>query len=132
MRDYSERTYLSSTEVASYLGIKVKDVQELIQNNLIPSIISTSGQYRINLDDVKKIEKDYKKNLDENELDKNENANFEIKINNTTQTVILGNSQNMDKLEDNSIHLVITSPPYFNAKMYSHKNISNDLGIFII
>ncbi len=128
MRDYSERTYLSSTEVASYLGIKVKDVQELIQNNLIPSIISTSGQYRINLDDVKKIEKDYKKNLDENELDKNENANFEIKINNTTQTVILGNSQNMDKLEDNSIHLVITSPPYFNAKMYSHKNISNDLG----
>ncbi len=29
--------------------------------------------------------------------------------------IIFGNSQNMKELEDNSVHLVVTSPPYFNA-----------------
>ena len=34
----------------------------------------------------------------------------------------------MDVLEDQSVHLIVTSPPYFNAKMYSANNIGNDLG----
>ena len=29
---------------------------------------------------------------------------------------------------DDSVHLVITSPPYFNAKMYSPAETANDLG----
>jgi len=29
--------------------------------------------------------------------------------------IIFGDAQNMKELEDNSIHLVVTSPPYFNA-----------------
>ena len=29
--------------------------------------------------------------------------------------IIFGNSQNMEELKNNSIHLVVTSPPYFNA-----------------
>jgi len=29
--------------------------------------------------------------------------------------LVFGNSQNMEELEDESVHLVITSPPYFNA-----------------
>jgi len=29
--------------------------------------------------------------------------------------VIFGDAQNMKELEDNSVHLVVTSPPYFNA-----------------
>ncbi len=29
--------------------------------------------------------------------------------------VIFGDAQNMKELEDNSVHLIITSPPYFNA-----------------
>lgn len=32
---------------------------------------------------------------------------------------IHGDSRNMHKLDDNSVHLVITSPPYFNIKTYS-------------
>ena len=35
---------------------------------------------------------------------------------------------NMNELTDNSIHLMVTSPPYFNAKMYSKKPIEVDLG----
>lgn len=30
-------------------------------------------------------------------------------------TIIFGDAKNMKELEDNSIHLVVTSPPYFNA-----------------
>lgn len=33
----------------------------------------------------------------------------------TTHKVIFGNARNMEELPKNSIHLVVTSPPYFNA-----------------
>ena len=29
--------------------------------------------------------------------------------------IVFGSCENMSELEDNSIHLVVTSPPYFNA-----------------
>ena len=34
----------------------------------------------------------------------------------------------MKELKDNSIHLMITSPPYFNAKMYTKTPVRGDLG----
>ena len=34
----------------------------------------------------------------------------------------------MKELEDNSVHLMVTSPPYFNAKMYTKKPVKEDLG----
>ena len=34
-------------------------------------------------------------------------------------TVIIGDSRKMKSVPDNSVHLVVTSPPYFNAKDYS-------------
>ncbi len=46
----------------------------------------------------------------------------------TVQKIICGNSMRMDVLEDQSVHLIVTSPPYFNAKMYSANHIGNDLG----
>jgi len=42
------------------------------------------------------------------------------------QKVFFKNSQKMKELSDNSIHLVVTSPPYFDAKTYSDKK--HDLG----
>ncbi len=36
--------------------------------------------------------------------------------------LICGNSKNMSALDDNSVHLVITSPPYFDLKEYNGKN----------
>jgi len=33
----------------------------------------------------------------------------------TTHRIIFGDARKLDELEDNSIHLVVTSPPYFNA-----------------
>ncbi|ODS40060.1 hypothetical protein BEH94_04320 [Candidatus Altiarchaeales archaeon WOR_SM1_SCG] len=40
--------------------------------------------------------------------------------NKTVHRVIIGDSRNMTKsVVDNSVHLIVTSPPYFNAKEYS-------------
>jgi DNA modification methylase len=42
--------------------------------------------------------------------------------------IIIGNSKNMDEVKNNSIHLVVTSPPYFNTKDYSDDYSGKDLG----
>jgi len=39
---------------------------------------------------------------------------------NHTPTIILGDSRNMSKLKDESVHLVITSPPYWQLKDYGN------------
>lgn len=40
----------------------------------------------------------------------------------TTHTIIIGDSRKMEKLHDESIHLVVTSPPYWQLKDYGHEN----------
>ena len=37
---------------------------------------------------------------------------------NTTHSIIIGAAQNMEQLKDNSIELVVTSPPYPMIKMW--------------
>lgn len=37
-------------------------------------------------------------------------------------------SRNMEEVGDNSVHLIVTSPPYFNTKNYSDDNSGADLG----
>ena len=41
----------------------------------------------------------------------------------TTHTIINGDSRNMLELADESVHLVITSPPYWQLKDYGTSNI---------
>lgn len=45
-----------------------------------------------------------------------------------TTKVIIGDSRNMKEVSDDSVHLVVTSPPYFNAKTYSDDFSGKDLG----
>ncbi|MEN6569096.1 MAG: DNA methyltransferase [Rikenellaceae bacterium] len=40
----------------------------------------------------------------------------------THHQIIIGDSRNMAELKDNSIHLIITSPPYWQLKDYGTKN----------
>jgi excisionase family DNA binding protein len=122
MNDYKDRSYLSTTEVASYLGIKVREVQNLIQFGKLPAVQSAGRQYRININDVKTIESQYK-----TAKEKTKNKILEISANGTTQKIFFESSQKMKSLCNNSIHLAVTSPPYFNAKMYSNEAL-NDLG----
>jgi len=123
MTDYIERDYLSTTEVAAYLGVKVKEVIALVRVGKLPANKSAGGQYRISIENVKHIEQNYKI-----KKEKYDTECLELEINNTIQKIYLDNSQNMSSLADNSVHLVITSPPYFDAKMYSNETIKNDLG----
>lgn len=40
-------------------------------------------------------------------------------------TVVIGDSRNMAEIEENSIQLIVTSPPYFNVKDYGMENIGS-------
>jgi len=37
----------------------------------------------------------------------------------TKHLIVIGDSRKMDRVEDESVHLIVTSPPYYNAKEYS-------------
>ena len=125
MDDYKERKYLSAIEVARYLGITVKQVHSLLKSGKLKGFKAASGQYRFDLRDVKEIEEHiHGSNKIEAEMPiKTENI---ISINGTTQTVYVKDARDMKEIKDNSVHLMITSPPYFNAKLYS--TIEGDLG----
>ncbi|MBN1234290.1 MAG: site-specific DNA-methyltransferase [Candidatus Coatesbacteria bacterium] len=43
-------------------------------------------------------------------------------MDNTQHRIIIGDSRNMDDIENESVHLVITSPPYWQLKDYGDKN----------
>lgn len=65
---------------------------------------------------LNKIERE-KKALEEKEMiEKHWNK---LELNHTKHRIIIGDSRNMKSVKDNSIHLIVTSPPYFNAKIYS-------------
>lgn len=40
----------------------------------------------------------------------------------TTHTLITGDSRNLSLIEDNSVHLIVTSPPYWQLKDYGSEN----------
>lgn len=127
-KDYKNRSYLSAIEAAKYLGISVKMLHNLVKTQDIKAQISASGQMRFDLNELKKYQKNsiFLRNRQTNKIDINE-INV-IEINGTIQKIIVKNSMKMDDLPDNSVHLIITSPPYFNAKMYSREPIEGDLG----
>ena len=126
MNDYKERKYLSSIEVAKYLGITVQTLHALVKKKKIKSVIATSGQKRFKLQDLQNYEKGQHKikKISQRRASK-ENT---LQINDTSHKFYIKNSMSMDALKDNSIHLMVTSPPYFNAKMYTKKPTKGDLG----
>lgn len=42
--------------------------------------------------------------------------------------IVIGDSRSMSHINDNSVNLIVTSPPYFNAKEYSSDKTGKDLG----
>jgi len=126
MQDYQNRSYLSAIEAAKILGISVNLLHDLAKEKKIPFFKSTSGQYRFILKEIKKYENVYNGSKKENELIFDE-VKF-LKVNNTSQNIFIKNSQEMTDIKNDSIHLMITSPPYFNTKMYSKNPSKDDLG----
>jgi DNA modification methylase len=50
---------------------------------------------------------------------------MEIKL---ATKIIIGDSREMKEVSNDSVHLIVTSPPYFNAKTYSDDFSGKDLG----
>ncbi len=125
--DYRNRSYLSSIEAAKFLGISVRKLHDLVDRRIINVKISASGQKRFDLKDLIEYEKKLIPKIRFSDkpsiLDK-----YVVDINGTIQSIFAKSSINMDDLPDESIHLVVTSPPYFDAKMYSRELIEGDLG----
>jgi len=124
--DYKTRSYLSAIESAKYLGISVETLHGLARRKVIPVALAASGQMRFSLSDLVEFEKS-KSRQSGKERVLVEVVNL-ISLNDTTQKVVVKNSQQMDDLPDDSVNLMVTSPPYFNAKMYSKEPVENDLG----
>ncbi len=43
-----------------------------------------------------------------------------MKTLNPNPTIIIGDSRNMSEMKDESVHLIITSPPYWQLKYYGN------------
>ncbi|MGB9589702.1 MAG: DNA methyltransferase, partial [Candidatus Hydrothermia bacterium] len=125
MDDYRKRSYLSAAEAAGFLGLTVALVHDLAKEGRLPYRRAASGQMRFRLEDLKRYLKSTKRKSRTFPGLPRESI---FELDSTTQRVYLKNSQQMDDLPDNSVHLMITSPPYFNAKMYSPEPLEGDLG----
>ncbi len=127
MNDYKERKYLSSIEAAKYSGITVKVLHNLVKSKKIKCKIAASGQKRFDLQDLQDYEKGNPFKSIRNKKIIPPTLN-ELNINNTVQKIFIKNAMKMEELNDDSIHLMVTSPPYFNAKMYAKESIKDNLG----
>lgn len=120
--DYQKRQYLSVAEVASLTGLPVKEIHRLVRSGGISAFRSGSGQYRFRLDDIRNHAKTAVPVKPACDI-----LDIELDVNGTAQRIIAADSRQMSRLKDGSIHLAVTSPPYFNAKMYSESQ-NGDLG----
>jgi len=124
--DYESRTYLSAVEAAKFLSIPVGRLHELVKQKRLSATKAASGQYRFDLREIQRLETTglTAKGREQHSTD----AVTRLCVNDTVQTVYVKNSQCMDDLEDDSVHLMLTSPPYFDAKMYAKERVEHDLG----
>lgn len=120
--DYRDRSYLSVVEVSAYTGLPVREIHRRVRSGELAASKSAGGQYRFDLLDIAPLRDiNHQPTHDDTsqkpiEIDKG-----------SRQVIIRGDSRDMSgDIDDESVHLAVTSPPYFNAKMYSES--SSDLG----
>ncbi len=121
---HEKRSYLSATEVAQLMKVTVKEVHKMSEEGILPYAMAASGQYRYRMEDIEDhLDKGTMTLLNEKKKD-----SLIIQTGHTVQRVYVKQAQSMTELEDDSVHLAITSPPYFNAKLYSQNPAEGDLG----
>ena len=122
--DYRNRSYLSVAEVAAYTGLSGREIHRRVKAGELAAFKSAGGQYRFRLADVAPLRDDGRMPASELAADA---APVEVDNRGTRQIVIRGDARDMTgDIDDESVHIAITSPPYFNAKMYSES--ADDLG----
>ena len=117
--DYRKRAYLSASEVSKVLGIGLDTIYDSVRNGTLRSYRSASGQHRFDMSEIEKFRKLVVPERIDTGPSVSECKHFCHAVNGTVQEIVVGNSQNMDYVPSDSVNLVITSPPYFDTKMYS-------------
>ncbi|HID85665.1 MAG TPA: helix-turn-helix domain-containing protein [Anaerolineales bacterium] len=128
--DYRERRYLSVGEAAKVLGIPVRRLHRLVEAGEIPAQRAASGQYRFDIRQLRLLVEQGKfpGSQKRHGVPSSERRTWELELQGTHQRIVLGDARSMSELPDASVHLMVTSPPYFNAKMYSPEPLVGDLG----
>lgn len=126
MSEYQDRSYLSAIEAAKYLRTKVSTIHAFVKAKRLQVSLAPSGQQRFDLKDLERLK--LGAGLAASKKEATPPKDNIIEVNGTVQRVLVKNVQEMKELADNSIHLMVTSPPYFDTKMYSDTPIEDDLG----
>ena len=118
--DYRGREYLSVAEVAALTGLAAGEIHRRVKAGEMPAFRAASGQYRFRLREIRQCAAPAQPPA----FSESECA---LSVGETVQRIIAADSANMSAVADDSVHLALTSPPYFNAKMYSDAR-PGDLG----
>ncbi|MGI9298673.1 MAG: DNA methyltransferase [Gammaproteobacteria bacterium] len=114
------REYLSASEVAAHTGLSAHEIYRLVRAGKMPAFKSAGGQYRFRLREIAPFRKKKKSAAAPP-------PRTVVRPRGTTQTIFCGDARELRGVADDGVHLAITSPPYFNAKMYAEKQ-RGDLG----
>ncbi|MGH9427497.1 MAG: DNA methyltransferase [Terriglobia bacterium] len=124
--EYEARDYLSAVEAAQILSVSVRDLHRIARSGRLPVQVSPSGQMRFRLTDL---------------LDARKKIPLRRTAKAAGQSLLAGGSwshgdlqvlcrdaRDLSILQSESIHIALTSPPYFNIKLYAEKPTRGDLG----
>ncbi len=113
------------------LHVSLDVVYRSVRNGTLRSTRSASGQHRFDIRDVKSFGASGLLPRPEGRglRAPRERKSYSLRVNGTLQKIFPSSSRAMSAVEDGSVNLALTSPPYFDAKMYSGEDsIRGDLG----
>ncbi|NPA93365.1 MAG: helix-turn-helix domain-containing protein [Chloroflexi bacterium] len=125
--DYAARRYLSVGEAARVLGITVAELHALARNSEVPAYRAASGQYRFERQALERLVQEGRF-PGSAAAESNPPRHWDLETHGTRQRIFVADARDMHHLDDNSVHLMVTSPPYFDAKMYTPTPLDGDLG----
>ncbi len=124
--DYATRRYLSVGEAAQVLGITVAELHTLAREGKVPAYRAASGQYRFAREALELLVQTGRfPGPQDTPADATQ---WVIHTRGTQQRIFVADARAMHHLADNSVHLMVTSPPYFDAKMYTTATLEGNLG----
>jgi len=127
-KDHRDRTCLSSKGAAGYLGTTVRRVCELARSGALRAVRAASGQPRFDLADVRALEAAGGPRTAASRV----GPDNRLSLGGTVQRLLVKSSARMDDLPDGSAHLMMSSPPCFDTKIYSREHSPGDPGGVLI
>jgi len=116
--DYSRRKYLSAIEAALFLSVRVQDIHGWVKSGRLTPDLAASGQQRFKLSELRQIQ------VSRTDL---QGDSFPTSLIFDNIRYFCADARSIADVPDHSVHLMVTSPPYFDAKMYSEGQ-ADDLG----